>query len=189
MMSCEVQIPRSPGTLEPGAPSRQGQSPQTCPGLLGREEHALSGAAELRPVTSSSASLWVWSIVWMRKLCYFMKVASDHVIFFYADFSKDLSSLVYLVQRPDNSAFIGSLNGALWFFQLVPGPLICARCVEGVLPQSVLPALHISPLVRHPMMSVPPGKQAAQMPLIVRRIPVSEMLKCEKMCLRLDHVQ
>lgn len=34
-LSCEVQIPRSPGTSEPGAPSRRGQPPQTCPGLVG----------------------------------------------------------------------------------------------------------------------------------------------------------
>lgn len=125
-MSCGVQIPRSHGTPEPGAPSRRGQPPQTHPGLLGREEHALSGAPELRPVTSSSASLWVWSIVRMRKLCYFLKVASDHVIFFYADFSKGLSSLVYLIQRLGSLAFIGSLNGALWFFQLVPGLIWCS---------------------------------------------------------------
>lgn len=28
-----------------------------------------------------------------------MKEASDHVVFFFADFSKGLSNLVYLVQR------------------------------------------------------------------------------------------
>lgn len=93
-LSCEVQIPRSPQSQEPP----RGEASPLRPALvwLAREEHALSGAPELCPVTSSPASLWVWSIVWTTR---FMKEASDHVVFFFADFSKGLSNLVYLVQR------------------------------------------------------------------------------------------
>lgn len=96
-LSCEVQIPRSPGTSEPGAPSRRGQPPQTCPGLVGEGGTcSVRGPRTVCPVTSSPASLWMWSIVWTTR---FMKEASDHVVFFFADFSKGLSNLVYLVQR------------------------------------------------------------------------------------------
>lgn len=76
-----------PGHLAPQSqePPR-GEASPLRPALvwLAREEHALSGAPELCPVTSSPASLWMWSIVWTTR---FMKEASDHVVFFFADFS------------------------------------------------------------------------------------------------------
>lgn len=93
-MRCKYPGHLAPLSQEPP----RGEASPLRPALvwLAREEHALSRAPELCPVTSSPASLWVWSIVWTTR---FMKEASDHVVFFFADFSKGLSNLVYLVQR------------------------------------------------------------------------------------------
>lgn len=71
-----------PGHLVPQSrePPR-GETSPLRPALVwwAREER---GAPEPCPVTSSSASLWVRSIVWTTRSCRFMKVASDHVGFF-----------------------------------------------------------------------------------------------------------